>query len=205
MATNKNAVLRYKILDSCFSNFYKKYFIDDLIKICSEKLSDHFGYEVSVSRRTILDDIKFMKSLAGYDAPILSVQDGKKVYYQYEDHDFSILKKPLSTKEIENLKKIEKEKSLLLSEISALETRILDNEEAKKQLKSSLCPFLQETCKNLQGQDIEGFFEEKDKNFKIILLNRKNSLAEKENCFREDVDCFFISTGGWLDHSWIQK
>lgn len=103
MATNKNAVLRYKILDSCFSNPYKKFFINDLIKICSEKLSDHFGYEVSVSRRTILDDIKFMKSLAGYDAPILSVQDGKKVYYQYEDHDFSILKKPLSTKEIENL------------------------------------------------------------------------------------------------------
>ena len=47
--------------------------------------------------------IKFMKSLAGYDAPIISIQDGKKVYYQYENQDFSILKKPLSTKEIENL------------------------------------------------------------------------------------------------------
>lgn len=44
-----------------------------------------------------------MKSLAGYDAPIISIQDGKKVYYQYENQDFSILKKPLSTKEIENL------------------------------------------------------------------------------------------------------
>ncbi|UBB90913.1 WYL domain-containing protein [Candidatus Kaistella beijingensis] len=103
MATNKNAVLRYKILDSCFSNPYRKFFISDLIKICGEKLSEHFGYEVTVSRRTILDDIKFMRSLAGYDAPIISVPDGKKVYYQYEDPDFSILKKPLSTKEMESL------------------------------------------------------------------------------------------------------
>lgn len=103
MATNKNAVLRYNILDSCLSNYYKKYFIGDLIKICSEKLSEHFGYEVTVSRRTILEDIKFMKSAGGYDAPIISVPDGKQTHYQYEDREFSILKKPLSTKETENL------------------------------------------------------------------------------------------------------
>ena len=38
-----------------------------------------------------------------YKRQIISIQDGKKVYYQYENQDFSILKKPLSTKEIENL------------------------------------------------------------------------------------------------------
>lgn len=78
MATNKNAVLRYNILDHCFSNFYKKYFIEDLISVCGEKLTEHFGYEMSVSRRTILEDIKFMKSAARYDAPIISIADGKK-------------------------------------------------------------------------------------------------------------------------------
>jgi len=99
MATNKNAVLRYNILDHCFSNFYKKYFIEDLIIVCGEKLTEHFGYEMSVSRRTILEDIKFMKSAAGYDAPIISIADGKKVYYRYEEEDYSILKKPLTEKE----------------------------------------------------------------------------------------------------------
>lgn len=106
MATNKNAVLRYNILDECFSNFYKEFFIEDLIKVCSEKLSEHFGYEVTVSRRTIFEDIKFMKSLAGYDAPIETISHGKRKYYRYEDADFSILKKPLSTKEKEALSEV---------------------------------------------------------------------------------------------------
>lgn len=106
MATNKNAVLRYHILDECFSNFYRPYFISDLITVCSEKLSAHFGYEETVSRRTVLDDISFMKSEAGYDAPIASLRDGKKVYYRYEDSEFSILKKPLTNKEKEALSEV---------------------------------------------------------------------------------------------------
>lgn len=106
MATNKNAVLRYNILDHCFSNFYKKYFIEDLIAVCGEKLTEHFGFEVTVSRRTILEDIKFMKSAAGYDAPIISIADGKKVYYRYEEDDYSILKKPLTEKEKQALSEV---------------------------------------------------------------------------------------------------
>lgn len=106
MATNKNAVVRYNILDQCFSNFYKKYFIEDLIAICSEKLSDHSGSDVTISRRTILNDIDFMRSAAGYDAPILSVPDGRKTYYRYETEDFSILKKPLTEKEKQALSEV---------------------------------------------------------------------------------------------------
>lgn len=32
MPTNKNAQLRYQILDRCFSDFHHKYTIDDLIE-----------------------------------------------------------------------------------------------------------------------------------------------------------------------------
>jgi hypothetical protein len=38
MATNKNALIRYKILDNCFRNIGKKYFIDDLIEECDKML-----------------------------------------------------------------------------------------------------------------------------------------------------------------------
>lgn len=101
MPITKNALLRYKILDECFSNRYKSFFIEDLINICSERISEFYGQEKSISRRQILEDIKFMESADGYDAPIERLKDGKRVFYRYEDPDFSILKKPFKTHEIE--------------------------------------------------------------------------------------------------------
>ena len=103
MATNKNAQLRYKALDQCFSNFYKKFYIDNLIEFCSNVLSEHYAKSMSVSRRQIFDDIDFMKSEAGFDAPIESYKDVRKVYYRYENPEFSILKKPLTSTELNTL------------------------------------------------------------------------------------------------------
>ena len=105
MAFNKNAQIRYNTLDKCFSNRFKKYFIEDLIEVCSLVLSQHLGDEISISRRQIFDDIQFMKSEAGYQAPIESVKDGKKVYYRYEDEKFTIANLPLDAEEIETLRK----------------------------------------------------------------------------------------------------
>ena len=100
MATNKNAQLRYKALDQCFSNFYKKFYIDNLIEFCSNVLSEHYAKSMSVSRRQIFDDIDFMKSEAGFEAPIESYREGRKAYYRYSEKDFSILKKPLNPTEL---------------------------------------------------------------------------------------------------------
>ena len=103
MATNKNAQLRYNILDECFANPYKKFFIEDLIAICSEKLSEYYGEEKTVSRRTILEDIVFMESADGFNAPIERIKEGKRVYFRYEEPNFSILKKELNTSDKEIL------------------------------------------------------------------------------------------------------
>ena len=43
MPTNKNAQLRYQILDRCFSDFLHKYTIDDLIDKVNEALMDISG------------------------------------------------------------------------------------------------------------------------------------------------------------------
>lgn len=48
MPTNKNALLRYQILDRCFSDFHKKYEIDDLLEKVNETLYDLYGTEVSI-------------------------------------------------------------------------------------------------------------------------------------------------------------
>ncbi|MDR7716708.1 WYL domain-containing protein [Riemerella anatipestifer] len=104
MSTNKNAQIRYKALDECFSNIYHKYFIEDLIAYCNEKLTDHFMEETSISRRQVLEDIKFMESQAGFEAPIVRYREGKRVYYRYEDADFSILKKSMTDTERNTLR-----------------------------------------------------------------------------------------------------
>ena len=48
MATKKNAQLRYQILDRCFSNFQKRYEINDLLDEVNEQLFDIFGTTVSI-------------------------------------------------------------------------------------------------------------------------------------------------------------
>lgn len=99
MAVNKNALIRYKALDKCFSNPYRKFYINDLIEKCNEVLSDHYGEETTVSRRQIFLDIQFMKSDAGYEAPVKSYKDGRKVYYRYDDPKFTIESKPFTNDE----------------------------------------------------------------------------------------------------------
>ena len=104
MATNKNASIRYRALDKCFTNPYKKFFIGDLMESCAALMADHYGTYISVSRRQILDDINFMRSNAGFEAPIESCREGKRVYYRYEDINFSIQNKPLTEAEEMQLK-----------------------------------------------------------------------------------------------------
>ena len=62
MPTNKNALLRYQILDRCFSSKVR-YCLEELKDVLEEKL----GY--SVSKRTIRYDIENMRN-SPYDAPI---------------------------------------------------------------------------------------------------------------------------------------
>ena len=44
MSTNKHATIRYLALDKCFRNPGKKYFIEDLIKVCNA-IVDNGGKE----------------------------------------------------------------------------------------------------------------------------------------------------------------
>lgn len=102
MPTNKNALLRYQILDRCFSNRHRKYTIEDLVDTVNEALYDIFGTEVSL--RQIRDDIKYMRDRVAYNAPIEAIQfDGKKCYYKYSDPTFSIFNNELSADELTKL------------------------------------------------------------------------------------------------------
>ncbi|MCC8115254.1 MAG: WYL domain-containing protein [Bacteroidales bacterium] len=104
MATNHHAQIRYQALDRCFRKQYKRFYIEDLIEACCQAIYDYSGIEHGVQRRQVMSDIAYMKSPEGWDAPIESVKDGRRVYYRYSDPDFSINSKPLREDELDMLR-----------------------------------------------------------------------------------------------------
>ena len=101
MPVSKNALIRYKTIDRCLQNHYRRWTLDDLIEECSKALYEYEGRDEGVSRRTVQLDIQMMRSdKLGYNAPI-KVVDHK--YYIYEDPDFSITESPLSAQDVEKM------------------------------------------------------------------------------------------------------
>ena len=104
MATNKNAVLRYNTLDCCFRNLGRRYYWEDLLDAVNDALLEDDPKSSGVKTRQLRDDIRFMKSEAGYDAPIITLMEGKRGYYRYSDSKYSISKSPLNETEAEQLR-----------------------------------------------------------------------------------------------------
>ncbi|MCX7744267.1 MAG: WYL domain-containing protein [Flavobacteriales bacterium] len=92
MPTNKLASFRYRVIDKCLRNKYRKYTLEDLLHVLSKELYEQFGIDKGVSRRTFFNDINVMRSPypRGFDAPIVC----KNGYYMYEDPEFSIMHSP---------------------------------------------------------------------------------------------------------------
>ena len=103
MAINKNALIRYKALDKCFRNTGRKYFIEDLIISCEEILLELDSNSNGISRRQILEDIKFMESDSGWSIQLERQRMGKRIFYRYADINFSINNMPLNELEINQL------------------------------------------------------------------------------------------------------
>ncbi|WP_353777020.1 WYL domain-containing protein [Winogradskyella sp. 3972H.M.0a.05] len=98
MASNKNALIRYKTIDNCLQNTFRRWTLDDLIDACSEALYEYEGKDTYVSKRTVQLDIQMMRSdKLGYNAPI-EVYDRK--YYRYAEDDYSIKNIPVTDKDI---------------------------------------------------------------------------------------------------------
>lgn len=104
MATNKHAIIRYNALDQCFSNIGRKYFIEDLVESCNAAIYDYTGLSDGIKKRQVYDDIKFMESEQGWAIPLERVKEGRRVYYRYNDNDFSINNKVINESEASQLK-----------------------------------------------------------------------------------------------------
>ncbi|MDR2037332.1 MAG: WYL domain-containing protein [Bacteroidales bacterium] len=98
MPVNRNALIRYKTIDTCLRNRFRQWTLEDLIDACSDALYEYEGIDKGISKRTIQMDIQMMRSeKLGYNAPIV-VYDNK--FYKYDDPDYSITNTPLSEKDL---------------------------------------------------------------------------------------------------------
>jgi predicted DNA-binding transcriptional regulator YafY len=104
MPVNRNALIRYRTIDQCLQNRYKKWTLEDLIGACSDALYEYQGIDTGVSRRTVQADMEMMRSnKLGYEAPIIVVD---KKYYTYSDKNYSITNSPLNQQDMQVLTEV---------------------------------------------------------------------------------------------------
>lgn len=104
MSTNKLALIRYKTIDECLKNRFRKWTLEDLMEKVSDALYEYEGISTGVSKRTIQGDLQTMRSdKLGYNAPII-ITDRK--FYIYEDPDFSIANSPINAADMDKMKEI---------------------------------------------------------------------------------------------------
>jgi predicted DNA-binding transcriptional regulator YafY len=101
MPVNKLALIRYKTIDRCLQNRYRKWTLDNLVEAVSEAVYEFEGIRRGISRRTLQLDLQNMRSeKMGFSAPIVVVD---KKYYTYEDKGYSINNTPISNYDLEKL------------------------------------------------------------------------------------------------------
>lgn len=96
MPKNKDFALRIEIIDECLCNRFRKWTLQDLIDTINEKLTERYGK--TASKRTIQDDLRFLKEEKG--APIEKIKDGSKTYFLYGERNYSIKNLPVKDEEI---------------------------------------------------------------------------------------------------------
>ena len=113
MPVIKQKQIRHFALDRCFRNKTKRYYIEDLLAECNKDL---VRYDCTpVSERTLKYDINEFESI--YHVDVLHLRDAyNRVYYRYEDTNFSIQQAPLTDEEIAKLK----DTVLMLSRLKGL-------------------------------------------------------------------------------------
>jgi predicted DNA-binding transcriptional regulator YafY len=104
MAINKNAFIRYQVLDKCFRNPGRMYFWEDLLEECNKALLELNPLSNGIQRRQLFQDISFMESEQGWSVPLEKLRYGRKVYYRYSDLHFSINSQPLNETEANQIK-----------------------------------------------------------------------------------------------------
>ncbi|NLE34144.1 MAG: WYL domain-containing protein [Bacteroidales bacterium] len=97
MSQNKKALIRYLVLDRCFRNTGRRYYFDDLLEEVNHKLEREEGLK-GIGRTQLYKDISFMR-FSEWQAPVISHHDGHRVWYRYDNRQFTISNQPINETE----------------------------------------------------------------------------------------------------------
>ena len=102
MSANKNAQLRYRILDRCLKDFSRMYSIEDLTDAVNESFLDLYG--TAISTRTIRKDLSDLQDRMSFNAPIRMYRNtDNSCYYRYTDADFELFSDNIDDEDVEKL------------------------------------------------------------------------------------------------------
>ena len=106
MATNKHALIRYRVIDKCLRQVDRQWNWKSLSKACSSEIEAVTGKQTTLSERTIKGDIQNMRhdEILGYFAPI--EYDRMEKSYYYSNRSFSITEAPLNKSDSNELKSV---------------------------------------------------------------------------------------------------
>lgn len=103
MPKNKNATLRYQIIDRCLKNRSRKWTWQNLLEKINEELLDKHSDDKGISKAQFFQDVNDMQEVYK-GVEIIKKKEGKTSFYQYSDTSKSINEQPLSETEVKQLK-----------------------------------------------------------------------------------------------------
>ena len=96
------AELRYQVLDRCFSDKTRYYFIDTLLKAVNSALRNDGWKEIS--ERTLWNTIKEMENNPNWNVVLTNKKKDGRRYFRYEDPTYSIYRQDLDERQLAQLK-----------------------------------------------------------------------------------------------------
>lgn len=109
MPIDKNKIRRFQVLDRCFADGHRMYFVENLQNACRKALEAAGMQHPDVSRRTILNDIVEMECCQDWKVELLPAEQsryGRRRYYRYANPNYSIWKPDLTEEQLTQLKSI---------------------------------------------------------------------------------------------------
>ena len=105
MSENRNAQYRYQVLDRCFSDWNKKYTIEDLLEIVNNHLYELEGSNSTIQLRQLRSDLNAIRKMLPNNVYLDAKSfEGKKCYYRYSEPNYSIYQNGLSVAEVNSLR-----------------------------------------------------------------------------------------------------
>lgn len=106
MATNKHALIRYRVIDRCLRNVDEQWNWQTLAEVCAAEIDSIMEEKITLSERTIKGDLQNMRNdkALGYFAPI--EYDRKEKSYYYTNRSYSITESPINKSDRDQLKQM---------------------------------------------------------------------------------------------------